>query len=241
MSRQDQAATYEYVGSELDLFSTAIHWKTYLGKILAPHVRGRVLEVGAGIGSNTPFLYAPGVTEWVSLEPDAALSARISSRISQGGLPKSCHVLTGDLAAIEAAPAYDTILYIDVLEHIADDRAELAAAALRLRPNGRLVVLAPAHQFLFSPFDAAIGHHRRYGAAALRRLGPPGCRMTACRMLDSVGFFASLANRVLLRSAAPSPKQIAFWDGVLVPMSRLVDPCIFYGFGKSILAVWTRD
>lgn len=230
-----------YVGSELDLFSTAIHWKTYLGKVLAPHVRGRVLEVGAGIGSNIPFLRNPRVTEWVSLEPDAALAARISSRLAQGELPAPCRVLTGDLTATDATPTYDAILYVDVLEHIADDRAELAAAALRLRRNGRLVVLAPAHQFLFSPFDAAIGHHRRYGAAALRSLGPPDCRMAACRMLDSVGFFASLANRALLRSASPSPGQIAFWDRFLVPMSRVVDPCIGHRFGKSILTVWARD
>lgn len=72
------------------------------------------------------------------------------------------------LAALPRDSRFDTILYIDVLEHIADDRAELVEAARRLNPGGYLVVLSPAHQWLFTAFDAAIGHVRRYTAKSLR-------------------------------------------------------------------------
>ena len=70
----------------------------------------------------------------------------------------------------DAAP-FDTILYVDVLEHIADDAAELARARRLLTPEGNLVVLAPAHQSLFSPFDAAVGHYRRYDERTATILG----------------------------------------------------------------------
>ena len=59
-------------------------------------------------------------------------------------------------------------------------------------------------------------------------------------MLDAAGFFLSLGNRVLLRSASPSPQQIAFWDKAVVPLSRVLDRCLGYRFGKSVLAVWTK-
>jgi hypothetical protein len=127
-----------------------------------------------------------------------------------------------------------------VLEHIADDRAEMEKAASRVADGGCLIVLAPAHQFLFSPFDAAIGHHRRYGGAALQRLAPPECRLVFSRMIDSAGFFASLANRLLLRSANPTPAQVQIWDRALVPISRELDGYLGYRFGKSILAMWRR-
>jgi hypothetical protein len=149
-------------------------------------------------------------------------------------------VQVGTLAETETAARYDTILYIDVLEHIDDDAAELAAAALRLAPGGNLVVLAPAHQFLFSPLDEAVGHCRRYNARSLTALDPPDCRLRTCLMLDSAGFFASLANAALLRASIPSERQIKVWDGCLVPASRVLDRCTFHRFGKSVVAVWSR-
>jgi SAM-dependent methyltransferase len=229
-----------YPGSELSLFARATNWKGYVARHLRPYCSGRVLDVGAGIGGNIPALFSPEVTEWVALEPDPALAAAIADGIATGALPDACRVVDGTIESIPDGAGFDTILYMDVLEHIADDRAELCHAAARLAPAGRLAVLAPAHQFLFSPFDAAVGHHRRYNAASLRALSPPGLRLECCRTLDSVGFFASLANRVLLRSAQPTAGQIGFWDGKLVPLSRLVDPATGFSVGKSVLIVWSR-
>ncbi len=229
-----------YIGSELELFAAARNWKTYFAGILKPFIGARVLEVGAGIGSNIPFLMTPAVREWTSLEPDPALARRIEARIAAGDLPPLCRAVVGTLADIDPARRFDAILYVDVLEHIADDAGELARAGGMLAPGGNLVALAPAHQFLFSAFDKAIGHHRRYSGKSLVALQPPGCRLRAKLMLDSVGFFASLANRVLLRSAAPSPRQIAFWDGFLIPASRACDAVTGRSFGKTVVAVWCR-
>ncbi|HVC56241.1 MAG TPA: class I SAM-dependent methyltransferase [Stellaceae bacterium] len=227
-----------YVGGELELFAEATHWKSYFGGVLRPFVGGRVLEVGAGIGSNIPFLCNERIRCWTSLEPDPALARRIDAQIAAGSLPLRCHVVAGTIASIAPGARFDTILYIDVLEHIADDVAELAGARRHLAPEGHLIVLAPAHGFLFSRFDAAIGHHRRYDRASLARLAPPGCRLIASPMLDSAGFFASLANRLLLAAAMPSPRQIAVWDKWLVPLSRHLDAALGHRFGKTVVAVW---
>ena len=228
-----------YVGGELELFARATNWKHYLGRVLAPFIGARVLDVGAGIGSNITHLSRPSVREWTSVEPDPVQARRISERVASGELPR-CRVIAGTLDAVEPSARFDTILYIDVLEHIADDRAELARAARHLAEDGNLIVLAPAHPFLFSPFDAAVGHHRRYDAAGLAALAPPGCRLRRSLMLDSAGFFASLANRLLLAAALPTPRQIAFWDKVLVPISRVLDGITFHRFGKTVVAVWQR-
>ena len=58
--------------------------------------------------------------------------------------------------------------------------------------------------------------------------------------LDSVGFFASLCNRLILKSSMPTPGQIALWDRVMVRMSRWVDPCLGYAAGKSVLGIWRK-
>jgi SAM-dependent methyltransferase len=230
----------QYVGSELDLFSGASNWKSYFSRVLAPFIGARVLEVGAGIGSNIPYLRTSAVREWTSLEPDPNLARRIVDRTDAGELPRALHVVAGTIENIDAHRRYDTILYIDALEHIRDDGDELARAANLLAPGGNLVVLAPAHQFLFSPFDGAIGHWRRYNGATLAGLTPRGCRIRARLALDSAGFLASLANRLLLKATMPSRGQIAFWDRVLVPISRIVDALTGRIFGKTVVMVWSR-
>jgi 2-polyprenyl-3-methyl-5-hydroxy-6-metoxy-1,4-benzoquinol methylase len=229
-----------YPGSELALFAEARHWKRYVAQMLAPYIGERVLDVGAGIGSNIRYLHHAGIREWLCLEPDPEMAWRLAESLARGALPSTCHVVGGGIAALERGAAYDTILYLDVLEHIADDRAELAEAAARLASRGALIVLAPAHAFLFSPFDAAIGHHRRYSKASLIAAAPRDLVLRSCYMLDSVGFFASLANRLLLKSAQPTAREIALWDRVMVPLSRAVDRATGYRFGKSVVAIWRR-
>ena len=230
---------YEYQGAELSLFAQAANWKTYLTRQLRPFIRAHVLEVGAGIGATTAALWSPAASRWTALEPDLQLAGQARARFERSGLDRAT-VRVGTVATLEPTDAFDTILYIDVLEHIDDDAAELERAARHLRPGGHLIVLAPAHQWLFSPFDAAVGHVRRYSAARLRSVGPAGLVLSRLRYLDATGMIASLGNRVLLKQSMPSPTQLAIWDGLLVPISRVVDPLMAYRLGKSVLAVWHR-
>jgi Methyltransferase domain len=231
--------SFHYVGSELELFAAATNWKAYFGSVLRRFVVGRVLEVGAGIGSNIPYLHNDQVTEWTALEPDADLACRIEERLARGELPANCRLINGTITSVDSAELFDTILYIDVLEHILDDGAELVRARRHMATRGNLVVLSPAHQFLFTPFDAAIGHHRRYNRALIRALTPSGCTLSTCLMMDCAGLFASLANKVLLSAALPSKQQIAVWDRLLVPVSRILDRVVSHSFGKTIVAVWS--
>jgi SAM-dependent methyltransferase len=224
--------TQRYSGRELPLMARATNWKSYLAELIRPHLGPTVLEVGAGIGGNIRHLHQPPVRDWTALEPDPVQAAQI---VGYG-----LRVVVGTLAALDVAERFDAILYVDVLEHIADDEAELREAAAHLAPGGRLIVLAPAHPYLFSRMDAAIGHHRRYTMAGLRALTPAGCRLEALRQVDAAGWFASLANRLVLHRAQPTAGQIAVWDGVLVPISRRLDQRLRFRFGKSILAVWRR-
>src|SRR5690606_36346669 len=126
---------------------------------------------------------------WTCIEPDGYLVKELDEL--EAALP--LRVVRGDLSALRPVERFDTLLYIDVLEHIEDDRGEVERALARLRPRGHLVVLAPAHQALFSAFDESVGHYRRYDRRSLRALPHPGAELVDCRYLDSVGVLASYA------------------------------------------------
>ena len=235
MTRAVADPEFRYIGSELELFKKARNWKAYWRAQIAEFVRGEVLEVGAGIGANTLTLSGLAYDRWTCLEPDAVLAARIE--LPPGGRHKTVVGTIGDLSA---EGKFETILYIDVLEHIEDDRGEMARAAARLKPGGALIVMAPAHPFLFTPFDTAIGHFRRYTRASLHQTAPATLSLEKLIYLDAAGLLASIANRLVLSRSLPKVWQILVWDRLLVPVSRLIDPLFAGRVGKNVLGIWRK-
>lgn len=232
---------YAYAGSELEIFAAAKTWKAYWASLVRPFLSGEVLEVGAGIGVNTQLLCDPGRgAQWLCLEPDASLAERLRRAVQQASLEPVCRVVVGTVEEVDAVQSFDCALYVDVLEHIEDDAGEIERASTLLRPGGHLVVLAPAHGWLYSEFDRAIGHHRRYSRSSLLGLASPPLTPVRAIYLDAVGLLTSLANRAVLKQSLPTAAQIVAWDSWMVPVSRIVDRLLLYRFGRSVLVVWRK-
>lgn len=119
----------------------------------------RILEVGCGTGSNIAMLQHFGTVD--AIEPDdharAFAEQRTGLTIKGGYLP--------DVPLEDRY--YDLIVLLDVLEHIPDDHAALAALRPKLAPGGRLLLAVPAMPSLWSGHDVAHHHQRRYTARTL--------------------------------------------------------------------------
>jgi SAM-dependent methyltransferase len=231
---------YQYTGNELELFAKAGNWKRYFAGFILPYLKGNVLEAGAGLGSTTQILNNGSASSWTLLEPDGSYCRRLETMIKEQQLPGNCIVKQGDTFSLGKEPLFDTIIYIDVLEHIEADKAEMEQAARLLKTGGHVIVLSPAHQYLFSPFDKAIGHYRRYNKKTLRATANAMLEEERTRYLDSTGLLASLANKWLLRQSYPTAKQIAFWDRYLVTSSTLTDRLCNFQIGKTIVGIWKK-
>jgi SAM-dependent methyltransferase len=149
-----------------DHFWFAWRLKAFLGqaKGLGLDLRAplRVLDVGAGAGVLRDQLEA--CTEWTIDIAD--LNGAALRRAGPGRGRMLCYDVTMPDPALLGA--YDAVLLFDVIEHLSHPRPFVAAAVRHLRPRGHLLVNVPAGQWLFSPYDEAAGHVRRYGRATLR-------------------------------------------------------------------------
>ncbi len=229
-----------YIGNELELFEHANHWKNYWGSFVRPYLKGDVLEVGSGIGGTTKLLCDGSQNSWTCLEPDPKLHEKTVLLKKEGVLPAICQAHCATLSEMEKTKLFDCIIYIDVIEHIENDQAELERAYSHLKIGGHLVILVPAHQYLYSPFDKAIGHFRRYNKSMLKAVVPTELMLQKLYYLDSVGFAASLANKMLLSQSYPTLKQIKLWNNLMVPISKISDTILGFSFGKSVLGVWEK-
>lgn len=124
----------------------------------------RILEVGCGSGNVLRVLRdlagGRGIVEGLELSTEAAAAARQRTGLT---------ITDGYLADLDPAAAFDVIAAFDVLEHIADEAGVLSQMRTRLRPGGCLILTVPAHQSLWSAFDVASGHERRYTLPTLSR------------------------------------------------------------------------
>lgn len=230
----------DYVGSELDVFSHVKNWKAYWAKMIEPYLGYEVLDVGAGIGATAINLSSRKYKTWVELEPDPKLAERIKQGQKKGTIPASLEVRVGTAQDLQADEMFDTVLYIDVLEHIEEDRKELENIAKHVKQSGHVIVLSPAHQYLFTEFDRQVGHCRRYNKNQLRAIKPDNFEIVCLKYLDSVGMIASLGNKLLLKNGHPTLTQVKAWDHLMVPVSKIVDTLTAHSLGKSILSVYKK-
>jgi len=236
----DKKTHLDYRGEELALFALATNWKKYWATVLARYVTGNVAEVGAGLGANTLMMWSAARTEgWCCIEPDPLMANHLEQMQRLGQLPERCVVHSGILSDISRTLRFDTIVYIDVLEHIEDDCRELSEAAAHLNEGGRIVVLGPAWQHLFTPFDHQIGHFRRYTKQRLCKT-MTDLEVEDAFYLDSVGYFASLMNKVLMRQSIPTRSQVLMWDTLMIPISRVLDRIICRQLGRSVVGAWRK-
>lgn len=230
----------EYIGDELELFANAVHWKQYWGRKVMPFLGNHVLEVGVGMGTNTPFFLdsCEDIKRWVCLEPDPTLSVQAEKKLSKFPIVE---VQNGYLSDFKSEQKFDSILYIDVIEHIEDDAKEISLAKSFLKPDGYLIILVPAHQYLYSAFDKAIGHLRRYNKQMLKNIVGQDLKLEMLVYLDSMGTAASVVNKLFLKQNYPTLKQIQFWDNYLVRISNFSDWILGYQIGKSLLGIWRNS
>lgn len=122
--------------------------------------QARILEIGCGTGHNLPMLASFGTVDAIEIDPAAReiASARLGKPVQAAPLP--------ELPGIERG-AYDLIAVLDVVEHIEDDVAALAAMKSCLKPGGKILIAVPAHQWMWSAHDVVNHHHRRYSKGTL--------------------------------------------------------------------------
>ncbi|MGI8478736.1 MAG: methyltransferase domain-containing protein, partial [Gaiellaceae bacterium] len=190
-----------------------------------------VLDFGAGTGTHVRRLRERGL-DVRCVEPDPQL---------RGVLERDGFMVVADVRDLERA-SFASIYSLNVLEHIEDDEEALRQLFAVTDAGGRLVLYVPAFQVLFSAMDRKVGHHRRYRMRPLRdRVRGAGFRVVSCRYVDSVGFFAALAYRLLARNGELNPKSVARYDKWLFPSSRALDRITGRWIGKNLLLEARRD
>lgn len=221
----------KYPGAELENFDKATIWRKYIFLLIKKFIKGSVLEVGAGIGSFTKnYKNIPSQITLSEVDNDNFAILKKKFRSTNFNF---FNIITKNINK-----KFDTIMYLNVLEHIKEDKEELINAFEKLNNNGHLIVLVPAHNKLYSKFDKAVGHFRRYETNFFKQLNIKNSKLIKLIYLDSIGFFLYYLNKVFFKEEVyPTKFKIYLWDKFFTPISYFLDKMLMYKFGKNILYV----
>lgn len=210
-------------------------YNTWMYQQIADAVGDAVLEVGSGIGNLSGFLTT---RQRVCLTDVSSTYLAILGERFAAHPHVSVHAWdlgTEPPAALEPH-SFDTVICLNVLEHIEDDRKALKRLHSLLKPHGRLALLVPAHPALYNGFDKGVGHFRRYRLPDLKRLlGETGFKPQRLWHFNALGALGWFVNGNLLRKTILPTGQMKLFDR-LVPLLKF-EQRLTLPFGISIIAI----
>ena len=196
---------------ELEFFDAAKNWRRYQFENILKYINSSVLDVGPGTGNNIQY-YKDKASQITLLEINKNLANSLKLKFDGD---KKIIVLNTDIHSQEKK--FDTILYMDVLEHIEDDEKEIDKALKQLNSGGNLIFFVPAYQFLYSDFDKAIGHIKRYNKKFfLSFKKDENITIIELKYIDSIGFFIAVLNKLFNKDNKESiGLGVKIWDKLI--------------------------
>jgi SAM-dependent methyltransferase len=232
----------DYHGRDLEAMSFAVNYHRWILNVFKPYLGRRLVEVGAGTGLFSELLLEQAAESVSLIEPSAAMHAVLSERVRQLRPAAKVEVYNAfftDVAErLRQAQRPDSIIYVNVMEHIRDDDAEFQAVWRTLGAGGRVFVFVPALPSLYGNFDRGVGHFRRYTKPEVEAK----CRRAGFRVLKSVyfdliGIVPWWIQYRLLGASALNPGAVRLYDRLLVPVTKAIESRIEPPVGKNLLLI----
>jgi SAM-dependent methyltransferase len=214
----------ERVGHEIlaDL-SRARRFNRWMAQVVAPHLGARILEIGSGIGNLSRLLPKREGLTVSDVDPEYLGLLRDAYRDNDLVDVVKLDLLHDEDFAPLAARGYDTVVCLNVLEHVEDDVGALRRMRSVLAPGGRVVVLVPQYPRLYGSYDRALGHFRRYSREELsRRVADAGLRVREMAGFNCLAIAGWWYNSVVRKRDHMSRFQIKVFD-MLVPLMRPIE------------------
>jgi SAM-dependent methyltransferase len=244
MRRQEAEPGSEFGAlGELEHLSAATRFTSWIVDALQPAFGRRILDVGAGFGAVSGAIAARAPElEIVAIEPAENVYSTLVTRTAALPNVETRQVTSRQLLDGDGAESFDTVLYVNVLEHILDDAAELETAYQLLRRRGQLGLFVPAMPSLYGSLDFKSGHYRRYTRDHLvDLLERVGFDEVSVRYFDPLGVLPYWTMYRLLDVQRLDAVSSTGYDRVVVPLGRSIERALPHPpRGKNLVAIARR-
>jgi len=225
----------------LDAIAGADKFNRWMYETIRPFCKGKILEIGSGIGNISQF--------FIDEKADITLSdiRPVYCDVLRRKLPAATQVIELDLTHplfdsiyADHISAYDAVFALNVVEHIKEHDVAIRNCYKLLKPGGHLVILVPAYQALYNRFDKELEHFRRYTKKMLNGLlSGGGFHVIHSQYFNLMGIPGWYVSGKLQKNKTIPKGQMSLYNK-LVPLFRLADKLVFNQVGLSVISVGVK-
>lgn len=229
-----------YFGKDLEAMSFANNYHRWILDEFRPYLGREIAEVGAGVGNFSDFLLHTDIAHLTAFEPSDNMYPLLEQKFADVTRVDTLNAFFEDVSS-GFKDHFDSVLYVNVLEHIEHDATALQHAYQTLKGGGHLLVFVPALSFLYSDLDKQVGHFRRYSRDQLAAVAAgAGFTVRSVKYFDIVGIIPWYLAFVLMRRTATGT-NVSLYDRLVVPVMRRIEGLVRPPIGKNLILVARKD
>jgi 2-polyprenyl-3-methyl-5-hydroxy-6-metoxy-1,4-benzoquinol methylase len=232
----------DQVGSDtLDLISDAGRLNQWMYDTIKPHCKGKILEIGSGVGNISEFFLKDGSPLMLS-DIREVYCNRLEEKFSAEKSLQGIQLIDLTDPNFDAKfkhffDSFDTVFALNVVEHIYDDSLAIANCRKLLKDDGNLVILVPSYQSLFNGIDKSLDHYRRYNKKTLSDLFlKNNYTIQSKHYFNFMGIFGWFISGKLQKNDSIPGGQMRLYN-MLVPIFRIIDVLVLRTWGLSTIVV----
>lgn len=231
---------FSYSGSELDALGQARNYYAWVLRQFEPYLGPSVVEVGAGIGTFSQFLLGvPRLRDLTVIEPASNTFPLLERRLLGDARVRT---LRGYLSDHRRGLAADSLVAVNVLEHVPDDREFLRHARESVVAGGSLLLFVPALPSLYGTLDRAFDHKRRYTRSTLRySIESAGWKVRRISYMNLPGIVAWFMAGRVLRKTSIAVSEARAYDRLIIPWLSRLEGIVNPPIGSNLLAIARKE
>ena len=230
------------IEEDIELLSEAIKYHGLIWKKIEPFTGGRILEIGSGRGNFACQLQKKEF--FILSDYNSGFISRLREKLGNITNKEIMYLDAEDISSDEIeylrTKRIDTIICVHVIEHIYDDIICVKNLSRALNPGGKIIIIGPAYNFLFSSLDREYGHYRRYNSKSMNNLAKKtGLLISHLSYFNFLGIFGWFFLHKLFKKKRLSHASLIIFQTIL-PLARFLDALFFKSIGLSVLAVFVK-
>lgn len=225
----------------LSVIAEADNFNRWMYNTIKPYCKGKVLEIGSGVGNISEYFIEDGFTIFLTDIRNnycEVLKQKFSTKKSVLGIEQIDLVdIDFDKKHAKHFGSFDTVFALNVIEHIEDDKMAIANCKKLLAKDGSLIILVPAYEWLYSSLDKELYHFRRYIKNQMSNLfSSNGITVQRSFYFNALGIAGWFAIGKLVRKKIIPISQMSFYNKI-IPIAKLLDAVFFHRVGLSVIVI----
>lgn len=226
----------QYFGKDLEAMSFAKNYHKWILNEFNPYLGNLVGEIGAGTGNFSNFIVTAGINRLFAFEPSENMYPLLENQFRENDKVETINAFF-EKRADDYVDFFDSLLYVNVLEHIENNKKELSNAYRTIREKGYILIFVPALSWLYGELDNKVGHFRRYHKQELIELVKcVGFSIEKVKYFDIAGIIPWYIAFVLLKKIT-TETNVSLYDRLVVPVMRIIEREITPPIGKNLLLI----